>query len=117
KLPEPQKFNLCTPFGGAKLQAICDATKAIPDDCAVTFSIMLQLPPLMAPLGCILKLLGLMKPLMDFFDGASSANLIKIGQAATEIIPAVKEVADCFIALIAGIPMFVKDLILLIAKM
>lgn len=116
KLPEPAKLNLCTPFGGAKLQGIVDATKAIPDDCAVTFSLLLQLPPLMAPLGCFLKLLGLMKPLMDFFDGASSANLAKIGQAATDIIPAVKEVVDCFLALIAGIPMFVKDLILLIAK-
>ena len=119
KLPEPQKFNLCTPFGGAKLQAICDATKAIPDDCAVTFSILLQLPPLMAPLGCFLKILGLMKPLMDFVSAVP--NLVKnpgqVVSAVGELVPAIADVVKCFADIILGIPMFIKDLILLIAKM
>jgi hypothetical protein len=115
-LPEPAKLNLCLPFGG-KIQGIVDATKAIPDDCAVTFSILLQLPPLMASLGCFLKVLGLMKPLMDFFDGASSANLGKIASGAADLVPAVKEVVDCFAQIVLGIPMFVRDLILLIAKL
>ena len=119
KLPEPAKLNLCTPFGGAKLQGIVDATKAIPDDCSVMFSLMLQLPPLMAPLGCILKLLGVMKPLMDFVTAVP--NLVtkptQVATAVAELVPAIKEVVECFVSLIAGIPMFVKDLILLIAKM
>jgi hypothetical protein len=114
KIPPPAKRALCLPFGGS-FQSIIDVTKAVPDDCAVTFSILLQLPPMMASLGCFLKLLKVMKPLQGFVGGAP--NVAKMAEAAAELIPIIADVVLCFEGIQAAIPRFVRDLIKLIAKL
>lgn len=120
ELPEPSTLNLCSPFGGAKFQGIVDVTKGIPDDCALTFSILLQLPPFMVSLGCFVKLLKVMGPLMKFVKGVPDIVTKGPGEiisALEELVPAIADVVACFVSLVAGVPMFVKDLILLIAKL
>ena len=94
KLPKPEKLNLCLPFGGS-FQGIVDVTKAIPDDCSLTFSIMLQLPPLMASLGCFIKLLKLAKPLMDFVQAVPSLSPQKIGEAVGDLVTALEDIIGC----------------------
>jgi len=118
-LPAPTTLNLCSPFGGASFQGIVDVTKAIPDDCSLTFSILLQLPPFFISLGCLIKLLKLMKPLMDFIQAVPNV-VTKPGGVITavgELVPAVADVVSCFADLVLGVPKFIKDLILLIAKL
>jgi hypothetical protein len=116
KLPQPEKLKLCLPFGG-QMQGIVDVTKAIPDDCSLTFSIMLQLPPLMASLGCFIKLLGLVKPLIDIIKAVSSLDPIKIAGALPDFLKAAEEVVACIAQIAIGVPMFIRDLLLLIAKL
>jgi hypothetical protein len=117
-LPQPQKLNLCLPFGGS-FQGIVDVTKAIPDDCSLTFSILLQLPPLMASLGCFLKLLGLLKPLVDIIGGLTSAppNPGKIAGAMPDFVKAGVDVVACFVSMQLGIPKFIRDMLHMIAKL
>jgi hypothetical protein len=112
--PPPPPFSLCLPFGGA-LKAIVDTSKQIPDDCAITFSILLQLPPLMASLGCFIKLLKLAQPIMDFAQAVG--NPAKLPQAIVDLGSAVAEIVDCFKGLVSNIPLFIRDLLHLIAKM
>jgi hypothetical protein len=114
KLPEPEKLKLCLPFGG-QMQAIVDVTKAIPDDCSLTFSLLLQLPPLMASLGCFIKLLGLVKPLIEIVKGIPDP--IAVVKAVPDFLKAAEEVVACIAQVAIGVPMFVRDMLLLIAKL
>jgi hypothetical protein len=116
KLPEPEKLKLCLPFGG-QMQAIVDVTKAIPDDCSLTFSLLLQLPPLMASLGCFIKVLGLIKPLVDIIKAVAPPDPMKIAGALPEFLKAAEEVIGCVAQVAIGVPMFVRDMLLLIAKL
>jgi hypothetical protein len=119
-LPQPQKLNLCLPFGGS-FQGIVDVTKAIPDDCSLTFSILLQLPPLMASLGCFIKILGLLKPLVDIIGGLTSpTDPSKVGAMTSAIPDFVKagvDVVSCFTSMVTGIPKFIRDMLHMIAKL
>lgn len=114
--PPPPKFSLCLPFGGA-MQSIVDVTAKIPDDCAVTFSILLQLPPLMASLGCFIKLLGLAKPLLELVQALPGLNPGKIAAAVPDLVTALVDIVSCFTGLITNIPKFIRDLLHLIAKL
>ena len=104
KLPQPQKLNLCLPFGGS-FQGIVDVTKAIPDDCSLTFSILLQLPPLMASLGCFIKILGLLKPLVDIIGGLTALppDAGRISGALPDFVKAGVDVVSCFTSMVTGI--------------
>src|SRR5437879_5960067 len=95
RLPKPQKLNLCSPFGGAKFQGIVDVTKGIPDDCSLTFSILLQLPPFLMALGCFVKILKVFKPLLDFVQAVPSLNVGKIAGALPDLAAALGEVVGC----------------------
>ncbi len=118
KLPTPQKLNLCLPFGG-QVQGIVDVTKAIPDDCSLTFSILLQLPPLMASLGCFVKLLKVIEPMIDLVTGLTKVppDAQKIAAAAPKLAEAAVEIAGCFMQIQTGIPKFVRDMLHMIAKL
>ena len=116
KLPQPEKLSLCLPFGGS-FQGIVDVTKSIPDDCSLTFSIMLQLPPLMASLGCFIKLLKLAKPLMDFVQAVPSLQPQKIGEAVGDLVSALEDIIGCLTSIQTGVPKFVRDMLHMIAKL
>jgi hypothetical protein len=115
-LPKPSKVEVCLPLGG-RLKGMVDATKAIPDDCSLTFSLLLQLGPIMASIECLLKVLKLIKPLIDLVKSLGPPpDLIKLGKSIPDFLEAAKEVVPCFLQIQLGVPMFVRDLLLLIAK-
>jgi hypothetical protein len=117
QLPKLGKAELCLPLGG-KLQGFVDARNAVPDDCAVNFALMLQLPPLMASIECLVKILRMISPLMDVINAIPSLQANKIVPAIEKLVPYTEDLIKTCVGEIAlGIPAFVKDLILLIAKM
>lgn len=116
--PPKPVLPLCLPFGGS-FQPIVDVTKAIPDDCSLSFSLLLQLPPLLASLGCFIKLLKLVQPLIDIITGLTSlpVNPKKIGDAMPKFVEAAAEIALCFASFPIGIPKFVRDVLHMIARL
>ncbi|MEP6859876.1 MAG: hypothetical protein ABJE66_04610 [Deltaproteobacteria bacterium] len=119
KVPSPQKLSLCLPFGGS-FQSITDVSKGIPDDCEVTFSILLQLQPLMGSLGCFIKLLKVIQPLVDIITGLThlpAPDLGKVAGAMPKFVEAAADIASCFLAFQTSIPKFVRDLLHMIAKL
>jgi hypothetical protein len=111
-LPEPGSVSLTLP-SGAKLKGIGDLTKGIPTDCSLSFSLLLQLGPVLANFECLVKILKLIKPLMDIINGLP----VPPAQAILEFGKAAGEVMECVTAFTgAGMFSFVKDLLLLLIK-
>lgn len=117
-MPKPGKVEIRLPTGG-RLKGIADITKAIPDDCSLIFSLALQLGPFLANIDCLMKLMKLIKPLIDIVNGMKDIpDLTKILKAMPEFAVASKEVLDCITQLtLKGIPDFVRDLLCLIIKL
>ena len=115
-LPKLGKANLCLPLGG-KMQGMVDARNAIPDDCTLNFSLLLQLPPLLGSIECLVKILKLIKPLMDFITAVKDVNPPGIANAVGDLLPAGEDLINtCVLELVLGPPRFIRDLLLLIAK-
>jgi hypothetical protein len=111
-----KKAELCLPLGG-KLQGLVDARNAVPDDCAVNFALLLQLPPFMASIECLIKVLKLIKPLMKVVNALTSGDLTGAASALKDLAPAADDVIkNCVGGIVAGVPAFVKDMLLLIGK-
>jgi hypothetical protein len=94
KLPNPKPLKLTLP-GGATLSAFSDLSKGIPTDCSMTFSLLLQVAPYLASIECLIKLLKLVKPLIDFVQAVPSLNPKKISDAVGEVLPAAGDVLGC----------------------
>jgi hypothetical protein len=112
KLPFPSPLKVTLPTGGS-ISALADISKGIPTDCSMTFSLMLQIAPLLASLECLLKVLGLLKPLIDVINGLPVPPvkaILDFGKAAADLAP----------CLLIPTPLnmipFVKDLLCLILK-
>jgi hypothetical protein len=107
--PPPRPLKITLPSGGT-LTALHDLGKAIPNDCSLTFSLMLQIMPLMASMECLLKVLKLLKPLSDAVTSPPpTPKLIK------EIVQAVADLSPCFLMITpAGMIPFVRDVLCLI---
>lgn len=105
----PKKMQIQLPSGGT-LTALQDLGKAIPNDCSLTFSLLLQIMPLMASMECVIKILKLLKPLSDAVTSPPpTPKLIK------EIVEAVADLAPCFLSITpAGMIPFVRDILCLI---
>jgi hypothetical protein len=117
RLPPPQKLEITLPTGGS-LKAITDASKAIPNDCSLTASLMLQIAPFLASIDCLFKLLGLIGPLIDLVEGLKSLpNPSKVIEAAPKFLKAADEVMPC-VLVVTGLPLipFLRDLLCLILK-
>lgn len=112
-LPKPSKVEVCLPLGG-RIQGLVDATKEIPDDCSLTFSLLLQLGPIMASIECLIKVLKLIKPLIDVIKAVPDP--LKLAKVVPDFIKAAEDVLPCVLQVTLGVPMFVRDLLLLIAK-
>jgi hypothetical protein len=111
-LQPPSGLKLTLPTGGA-LTVPADLSKNIPNDCSVSFSMMLQLQPILASMDCILKILKLLKPLSDAVTSPPpTPALVK------DIVDAVADLAPCFLMVTpAGIIPFIRDILCLILKM
>lgn len=110
-LEEPKQLKLNLPSGGA-FTSLANAGQNIPNDCSLTFSLMMQVMPLMASMDCVLKVLKLLKPLSDAVTSLPpSPSLIK------EIAEAAADLAPCFAMLTpAGMIPFVRDILCLVLK-
>jgi hypothetical protein len=108
QLPTPKPLKIQLPSGGS-MNALVDVSKGIPNDCAMTFNLLLQLQPLLVALECPMRVLKLLKPLVDIVKGLPVPPV----QAVEEFAEAAVELAPCFLSLL-GIPEFVKDILCLI---
>ena len=92
---------------GDTLQAFTDLSKGIPNDCSMTFNLMLQLAPFLASITCLLRILKLLKPLVDIVKSIPGAPPVK---AMEEFAEASVELLPCLLMPAAVIP-FAKDII------
>ncbi|MDJ0653693.1 MAG: hypothetical protein QNJ40_06055 [Xanthomonadales bacterium] len=108
-LPPPKQLSVTLPSGGS-LKSLQDMGKSIPTDCSLTFSLMLQISPLLASMDCLLKILKLLKPMSDAITSfPPTPKVIK------EVADAVADLVPCFAMLTpAGMIPFVRDILCLI---
>jgi hypothetical protein len=114
KLPPPAKLELNLPTGG-KIQALVDATNAVPNDCSLSFSLALQLGPILANLDCFLKLLKVIEPLITVVTALP--NMLKVAEAMPKLVEAVGPLLECIAKVLGlGLPLFLRDVLILIIK-
>lgn len=119
ELPPPGKAEINLPIGGT-LKGITDVTKAIPDDCTLTFSLLLQLAPFLASIECLLRVLKLLKPLIEIINVLTNPPKLPDPKIVEEFVQAAGElIENCIKKLIPGIGIlqFIKDIICLIIKL
>lgn len=111
-LPNPGPLKVQLPTGGT-IQAFADISKGVPTDCALTFSLMMQIAPFLAATECLLKVLKLLKPLIDVIQGLPMPPV----KALQEFAKAAVDLAPCLLVPTpASILPFIKDLLCLILK-
>lgn len=110
-LPPPKKLTINLPSGAA-LTSLSNIGQNIPNDCSLTFSLMMQIMPMMASMECVLKILKLLKPLSDAVTSPPPTPKL-----IADIAKAVADLAPCFLMLTpAGMIPFVRDVLCLILK-
>lgn len=117
-LPDLPQLQLRLPNGSTFIP-IADLSKGIPTDCSLSVNLMLQLAPFLASIECLLKVLALLKPLIDVVKSLGPPpDPIKLPEAIGAFLEAAKDLVPCFGMLIPGpqIFFFIKDLLLLIIK-
>ncbi|WP_028066670.1 hypothetical protein [Solirubrobacter soli] len=109
RLPSPTPLKIQLPTGG-HLQAFNDISKGIPNDCSMTFNLMLQVAPLLASMDCMLKMLKLLDKVVSLVT-----NPPPTPGAIKDVVDAAAEIAPCFlIPTPLGILPFVCDILNLI---
>jgi hypothetical protein len=112
QLPSAGPLKVQLPTGGS-IQAFADISKGIPTDCSMTFSLMLQIAPFLAATECLLKVLKLLKPLIDVIQGLPMPPV----KALQEFAKAAVDLAPCLLVPTpASIIPFIRDLLCLILK-
>lgn len=115
-LPKPGKVKITLP-SGPKFSGIADITKQIPDDCSLSFSLVLQLAPFLANLDCLLKILKVLQPLIELVTALKDADPVKIPEAAKKLGEAVPPLITCITDFFGAIPAFIRDLLCLMIKL
>jgi hypothetical protein len=112
-LPEPAKVSLKLPTG-SEIKGIGDITQGIPTSCSLNFSLLLQLGPILANLECFIRVLKLIKPLIDIVKGLPFPPV----KAIKDFAVAAEQVAECIVSLTTPLGMipFVKDILCLIIR-
>lgn len=114
QLPPPAKVELNLPTGG-KIQGLVDITNAIPTDCSLSFSLLLQLGPILANLDCLFKIIRVLEPMIKVVTALP--NMIEVGKAMPKLVEAVPPLVECIAKFLGlGLPLFLRDLLLLIIK-
>jgi hypothetical protein len=114
-LPKPSLPEIRLPTGGS-IKGIADLTKGVPSDCSLYFSLALQLAPIMASIECLVKVLGLIKPLIDVVGSLGPPpDPIKLPKAISDFLEAAKAVAPCLLVPTpAAMVPFVADILRLL---
>ena len=112
-IPGPKPLKVQLPTGGS-IQAFADLSKGIPTDCSMTFNLLLQIAPFLAATECLIKVLKLLKPLIDVIKGLpkppSPGLLVEFGEAAAALAPCL------LVPTPAAIIPFIRDLLCLILR-
>ncbi|SAK99983.1 hypothetical protein AWB81_05826 [Caballeronia arationis] len=116
-LPKPGSVEITLPFGGATIKAFNDISKGIPDDCSLSFSLALQIAPLLANMKCLIEALKVIGPLIDTIKALATLDPFKIASAMEKLLPAVVPLVECITKFFVGVPFFLRDLLALIAKL
>jgi hypothetical protein len=115
EITAPTPLSITLP-GGAALQSFVDLSKGVPNDCSMTFSLVLQLAPFLASITCLLRILKLLKPLIDVIKGITSNPLNPPVAAVEEFVAAAVDLAPCLL-LPADVLEFAKDIICFIRSL
>ncbi len=113
RLPSPKKLTVQLPVGGATIQAFSDISKGVPNDCAMTLNLMVQIAPFLASTACLFKVLALIEPLVGVIK--AGPNPVDLAKTVPKFLKAAADLAPC-IAFPAGVPFFIRDLLCLIIK-
>jgi hypothetical protein len=113
-IPPPAQITVQLP-GGGTLSSFSDISKGIPTDCAMTFSLLVQLAPFLASIDCIVKVLNFIQTAVNVIKSITSP--FSIISAIPKIVEAAEPVIECALSFtpLALIP-FIKDLLCLIMK-
>lgn len=113
KLPQPAPMKITLPTG-AVITAVGDISKGIPTDCAMSFSLMVQLAPLLASMDCLLRILKLLGALIKVIKGLPFPPV----KAIKDFVAAATDLAPC-IAIPFNVPALkamIHDVLCLILK-
>jgi hypothetical protein len=113
RIPQPSPLEIHLPTGGGSLKAFTDMSKGIPNDCAMSFNLMVQLAPLLASMECLLKILKLLEPLAKVVTGVAKVPPEPPAEELAKLPGAVLDLAPCF-GLFAALPTFAKDILCLV---
>ncbi len=122
KLPELPKIPNITLFGGAQLNGFLDFSAGIPDQCGANFNLMAQLAPSLGSLTPMLKILAVVKALVDFITempaniaAAIAFNPDPLADAVTAVVEAFADLTPLLVALTpAGMAVTIKGILELI---
>ncbi len=116
-LPNPKPLVINLPTGGS-IQAINDLSRGAPTDCSMSFSLLMQLGPLLASLQCPLKMLKLLQPLVEVITGlAKMPPEPPTPELLKKVTDAVADLVPCFGVLAgAGVPVFILDILKLVRR-
>ncbi|WP_137148779.1 hypothetical protein [Mycolicibacterium sp. CR10] len=111
--PAPQSRSITIP-GGGKLTATADLPAMMPDQCAVSFNLMLQLGPFLGATECLVNVLNLLESIVGFAKAAP--DVYGMADKAIEVGERFGPVLECITAWSpVGICSFVKDVLTMIA--
>src|SRR5262252_7544522 len=96
------KIPSLTLLGGAELKGLLDFSLGPPTDCRLTFSLLLQLMPLVASMACLLKLLNVVGKMQDFLNAATDPPFNKLPETAKGVLDAIVELHDCIPIFVPG---------------
>jgi hypothetical protein len=116
-IPLPKPLRVQLPTGGT-ISAFADVSKGVPTDCSMTFSLMLQIAPFLAMSECLIRILKLLKPLIDVVKSLGPPpDPIKLPAAIEHFVQAAIDLAPC---LLVPTPLnilpFIRDLLCLILR-
>jgi hypothetical protein len=114
RLPSAEPLKVQLP-GGGTLSAFSDISKGIPTDCAMTFSLIMQLGPFLAATACLVKVLKFVQTAVDVLKSAS--NPISLVSSIPKVVQAAEPVIECALSFTpSGLIPFIRDLLCLILK-
>lgn len=81
-------------MGGAEISGFLDFSQGAPTDCKTTFSLLLQLAPVLASMACLLKILNVIAKLEAFVQ-AASPPFLKLPGTIPDLLSAIADLKGC----------------------